>query len=245
MSTITTKDGIEIYYKDWGKGQPIVFSHGWPLSADDWDAQMIFFRAIAFQRTPQRDDLAPQPLELAGLEAGGFEDAARDLHRLLPERPALLGQPYPHLAFIGRIAASPDMAQCLQPLEQRRQRARFEQQPPAEASDRLIITLPQKDHHQILRICQAELIEQGLVDAIESMAGRIDGEAQKIAEPQGIFGFRTRFGGGHSHLLGMRQYISCTILSQALDMDSEIEYLDRTRSNRAAMKIDKAAGERA
>ena len=43
MPTITTKDGVEIFYKDWGKGQPIVFSHGWPLSADDWDAQMLFF----------------------------------------------------------------------------------------------------------------------------------------------------------------------------------------------------------
>jgi len=42
MSTITTKDGVEIFYKDWGKGQPIVFSHGWPLSADDWDTQMLF-----------------------------------------------------------------------------------------------------------------------------------------------------------------------------------------------------------
>ena len=40
MPFITTKDGTQIYYKDWGKGQPIVFSHGWPLSADDWDAQM-------------------------------------------------------------------------------------------------------------------------------------------------------------------------------------------------------------
>lgn len=55
MSTITTKDGVEIFYKDWGKGQPIVFSHGWPLSADDWDAQMIFFlkhgyRVIAHDR---------------------------------------------------------------------------------------------------------------------------------------------------------------------------------------------------
>ena len=55
MSTITTKDGVEIFYKDWGKGQPIVFSHGWPLSADDWDAQMMFFlkhgyRVIAHDR---------------------------------------------------------------------------------------------------------------------------------------------------------------------------------------------------
>ena len=43
MSTITTKDGAEIFYKDWGHGQPIVFHHGWPLSSDDWDAQMLFF----------------------------------------------------------------------------------------------------------------------------------------------------------------------------------------------------------
>lgn len=43
MATITAKDGPHIYYKDWGKGQPIVFSHGWPLSADDWDGQMLFF----------------------------------------------------------------------------------------------------------------------------------------------------------------------------------------------------------
>ena len=55
MNTITTKDGVEIYFKDWGTGQPIVFSHGWPLSADDWDAQMLFFhnhgyRVIAHDR---------------------------------------------------------------------------------------------------------------------------------------------------------------------------------------------------
>jgi non-heme chloroperoxidase len=52
---VTTKDGTKIFYKDWGKGQPIVFHHGWPLSADDWDAQMLFFvqhgfRAIAHDR---------------------------------------------------------------------------------------------------------------------------------------------------------------------------------------------------
>ena len=55
MSNVTTKDGVEIFYKDWGSGQPIMFHHGWPLSADDWDAQMLFFldkgyRVIAHDR---------------------------------------------------------------------------------------------------------------------------------------------------------------------------------------------------
>src|SRR3954464_6168923 len=55
MPTVTTNDGTEIFYKDWGSGDPIVFSHGWPLSADDWDTQMLFFlqhgyRVIAHDR---------------------------------------------------------------------------------------------------------------------------------------------------------------------------------------------------
>ena len=49
MSMVTTKDGTQIYYKDWGTGQPIVFSHGWPLSADDWDSQMFFFASHGFR----------------------------------------------------------------------------------------------------------------------------------------------------------------------------------------------------
>src|SRR6202142_695783 len=55
MNTLTVKDGTQIYFKDWGTGQPIVFQHGWPLSADDWDPQMMFFlghgyRVIAHDR---------------------------------------------------------------------------------------------------------------------------------------------------------------------------------------------------
>ena len=49
MSTITVKDGTPIYYKDWGTGQPIVFSHGWPLNADAWDAQMLFFGGLGYR----------------------------------------------------------------------------------------------------------------------------------------------------------------------------------------------------
>ncbi|WP_343524074.1 alpha/beta hydrolase [Pedobacter sp.] len=49
MSKITVKDGTEIYYKDWGTGQPLFFHHGWPLSSDDWDGQMMFFLKQGFR----------------------------------------------------------------------------------------------------------------------------------------------------------------------------------------------------
>jgi non-heme chloroperoxidase len=49
MNTIKVKDGTKIFYKDWGEGQPIFFHHGWPLSSDDWDAQMMFFQSQGFR----------------------------------------------------------------------------------------------------------------------------------------------------------------------------------------------------
>ena len=69
METITTKDGTEIFYKDWGSkdAQPIVFHHGWPLSSDDWDVQMLFFvpMAIASLRTTDAVTVAPRKWPLA------------------------------------------------------------------------------------------------------------------------------------------------------------------------------------
>lgn len=55
MNMITTKDGTDIYYKDWGSGQPVVFSHGWPLNSDAWESQMVYlcsngYRCIAHDR---------------------------------------------------------------------------------------------------------------------------------------------------------------------------------------------------
>ncbi|HZZ47382.1 MAG TPA: alpha/beta hydrolase, partial [Pseudonocardia sp.] len=91
MGTITTNDGTEIFYKDWGAGQPIVFSHGWPLSADDWDTQMMFFlghgyRVIAHDRrghgrssqTPDGHDMDHYADDLAALV--GHLDLTEAIH---------------------------------------------------------------------------------------------------------------------------------------------------------------------
>ena len=62
MSYLTLKDGTQIFYKDWGTGQPIVFHHGWPLSGDDWDNQMLFFLATGLPRDRPRPP-RPRPLD--------------------------------------------------------------------------------------------------------------------------------------------------------------------------------------
>ncbi len=75
MSTITTKDGTEIYYKDWGKGPVVTFSHGWPLSSDAWDGQMLFllqngFRVVAHDRRGHGRSSQPS----SGNDMNGYAD---------------------------------------------------------------------------------------------------------------------------------------------------------------------------
>jgi len=84
MPTVTTKDGTEIF-KDWGSGQPIVFSHGWPLSADDWDAQLPFFlprgyRVIAHDRRGTAAPPRPPRAITTGIVAFSQTDFTED-HR--------------------------------------------------------------------------------------------------------------------------------------------------------------------
>jgi non-heme chloroperoxidase len=84
MPTITTKDGTSIYYKDWGTGQPITFSHGWPLTADAWDAQMLFlgqqgYRVIAHDR--RGNGRSSQPWD--GNDMDHYADDLAELYNFL------------------------------------------------------------------------------------------------------------------------------------------------------------------
>src|SRR6266498_5837738 len=91
MSTITVKDGTQIYYKDWGSGPPIVFSHGWPLSSDAWEAQMYFlasngYRAVAHDRRGHGRSSQPW----AGNEMDTYADDLAELIETLNLRDVIL-----------------------------------------------------------------------------------------------------------------------------------------------------------
>jgi non-heme chloroperoxidase len=105
MSMITTKDGTQIYYKDWGKGKPVVFSHEWPLNADSWETQMLFlvsrvYRCIVHDRRSHgrssqpwngnemdtyADDLSEliETLDLKGITLIGFSAGSGEITRYI------------------------------------------------------------------------------------------------------------------------------------------------------------------
>ena len=90
MAYIKTKDGTDIYYKDWGAGQPVVFSHGWPLSADAWDAQMVFlgergYRVIAHDRRGHGRSSQPW----TGNDMDTFADDLKELTTVLNLKDAI------------------------------------------------------------------------------------------------------------------------------------------------------------
>ena len=91
MSTIATRDGTQIYYKDWGTGQPVVFSHGWPLSSDSWEAQMMFlassgYRAIAHDRRGHGRSSQPW----SGNDMDTYADDLSELIETLDRKDAVL-----------------------------------------------------------------------------------------------------------------------------------------------------------
>src|SRR5947208_12973963 len=103
MPTLTTKDGTSIYYKDWGTGQPLTFSHGWPLTADAWDAQMLFlgqqgYGVIAHDR--RRNGRPSQPWD--GKDMDHYADDPAEPDNCLNPKNALASAHSPCAAALAR-----------------------------------------------------------------------------------------------------------------------------------------------
>ena len=140
---------------------------------------------ITFECLAQRAEIRYELGHLAVLQIGGSADAAHNFRCPCTELTASIGQADADLTFVGRTPGSPDVTEGFQSLQHRRQGIRLQRELAAKLSDGLVVVVPQKNHRNELRVGEVELLEQWLVNAVECVAGRINGKAQETLELEG------------------------------------------------------------
>src|SRR5882757_4615556 len=145
-------------------------------------------RAVFFESAPQCSELGCESTQVLWLKTRGGKDASGYFEGFFTQRPAPSCQAYADLPLVRPIARPREQPQGLEALDQRCQCVRLEKQFLAQRAHCLIVLIPERNHQQVLRVGESQLIEQGLVDAVERMASGVDRKAQKRIELQRVVG---------------------------------------------------------